>query len=339
MNKILALIVLSFAATSHAEEMTFSFVGNGGNCHGCEWFVAKGEITPDTPDKFVAFADEFTGAGSLAFESSGGDPEAAMALGRLIRERGWGTDRRGTWLKGDTSHETSLCVSECVLAFLGGVQRDVEENFKLSVTGQGNQWVSEDRLRYVLDMGISPEILLIAAALPEGQVYDFSEAELQEYGLDNARKSTDPWHLEPYKEGLVLTTVQRSGPNYTLPVTLFCRADNPSWHIMVVEPGDFSNFIFANDDLFDFQSEIARQRPWFEFGGTRYELDQGDVDFIKKTQNGLTVSLILPDEITNHSEQDLIFSPNLGRVYGGLLEFTISLPSESWMKIAQRNCI
>ena len=52
-----ALLFLS-VSQSIAEEMTFTLSGNGGNCVGCEWVAAEGEITPKTPDKFRQYLSD-----------------------------------------------------------------------------------------------------------------------------------------------------------------------------------------------------------------------------------------------------------------------------------------
>ncbi len=334
-----ALLCGLVATTGHADDMTFYFTGNGGNCHGCEWIEARGEITPDTPARFIAFAETLNGAGGIALDSTGGDPDAAMALGRAIRERDWDTSRREQG--GEFPSRETTCIDACVLAFMGGVGRNVRDDHGLTIGGEtAVQWVSQDVLEYTLEMGVSPDVLMIATRVPAGQTYDVVGEDLTRLGLDNTQKTTDDWYLEPYKEGLVLATKQQFGPTREVPFTLFCRVEDPRLHILVVEPGDFTDTIFPDGSPLNYFSvgDYA-DGPAFTIGEAKYPLDPDDVDFIRQSQTGLTVSVILPDAVIGRPGGALSFTPNLGRVYAGLLEYTIPLPPSSWIEAALRNCI
>lgn len=321
--------------------MTFYFTGNGGNCLGCEWVEAQGEITANTPARFAAFADSFNGAGSIAFDSAGGDPVAAMVLGRLIRERGWGTDRRelGTPSGAEPDRDT-ICRDACLLAFMGGVGRDIDPNISLTVTGVGvGPWISTEVLEYALEMGVSAEVLTIAANVPVGQAYDFDVADHERLGLDNTKLTTDDWYLEPYKAGLVLATKQRYGPDSEVPFTLFCRAEDPRLHILIVEPGDYSNHTFPGGTPLNVSSGPSRYGPMFIMEGERHPLGPDDVEFVRQNETGLTASIRLPETLAIRGGANLSFTPNLGRVYAHVLQFSIPLPPASWITAVRQNCI
>ena len=331
MRARLAALALTLAGPACADEMTFQWVGNGGNCFGCEWVTATGEITANTPAAFRAFADATGGPASLAFDSPGGDANAAMALGRAMREMGWGARRRGTLLSDDTSYETSICLSECVLAFIGGTERGIDPRFGLTVEG-GDDWLAPDRLRYVLDMGASPELLLRAADLAPGTRHVLTEDELTGWAVTNDAATTDPWHLEPYGAGLVLATTQRRGPDYALPITLFCRAKDPRWHVLVAEPGDFSNNGIEADMLAGGTFDSPFDDPDRPIG------IEG-IEFLRKSGTALTASLRLPGDLVGDGGEVLAFRPDLGRVWGPILGFTVTLPSDDWLEVTRANCI
>lgn len=337
--RMIGLSCALLAGAGHADPMTFHFTGNGGNCHGCEWIEAKGEITANTPAQFAEFAGSLNGSGSIALDSTGGDPIAAMALGRAIRERGWGTVRRE--LGGEFPSRATACVDACVLAFMGGARRNAHDDHGLTILGEtAVQWVSQDVLEYTLEMGVSPEILIVATRVPAGHTYDVVGADLTRLRLDNTQKTTDDWHLEPYKEGLVIATTQRYSPDHEMPFTLFCRVDDPRMHILVVEPGDFSNTTFPNGSPLNYFSVGSyADGPTFGIDEERYLLDPDDVDFVRQSDTGLTASMVLPDAVIDGAGKELSFSPNLGRVWAGLLEFRIQLPPASWIESARRNCI
>lgn len=335
-----AAIILALIATAgHAQEMTFYFTGNGGNCLGCEWIEASGEITADTPARFTAFADSLDGGGSLAFDSTGGDPVAAMALGRLIRDRGWGTDRRelGTPSGAEPARDT-ICKDACILAFMGGDNRDIDPSLSVTITGEGPvSWISTEVLEYTLEMGVSAEVLTIAARVAQGQTYDFDAADHERLGLDSTALVTDDWHLEPYKDGLVLATKQRYGPSVEQPFTLFCRAEDPRLHLLVVEPGDFSNITYPGDTVLNVSS--GEFGPRFILDGERYPLGPDDVEFVRQGETNLTASIRLPEALGITGGEDLSFTPNLGRVFGPVLQFSLPLPPENWITAVRQNCI
>ena len=337
-----ATVFFGFLTTAaNAEEMTFYWTGNGGNCLGCEWVEASGEITANTPSRFAAFADALGGSGSLAFHSTGGDLDAAIALGRMIRTKGWDTRRREMGSSTGIPAERTVCVSECVLAFMGGVSRDMNGRFELTIDGaRGIDWVSPMLLDYTLDMGVSAEVLTIADSIAASETYTFSLDEIARLGFDNTFVTVDDWHLEPYKEGLVLATKKRFMPyRREETFTLFCRVDNPRWHVLISIPGDFSSDFYTIETLFDFTRDIAPSGPEFRFGDDAYPVGPSDIEFVRNTKTSLTASFILPDEVTDYAGQELWFYPDLARVWGGILDFTIPLPPAHWIEATRSNCI
>ncbi|WP_373636875.1 hypothetical protein [Yoonia sp. BS5-3] len=335
-----ALICGVFGTASAADEMQFYITGNGGNCWSCEWAEAQGEITADTPARFAAFAAQYDFPWAIALDSTGGDPAAAMALGRLIRENGWDTDRRelGTPSGAEPERKT-VCEDACVLAFMGGVERDIDPGISVTLVGEGAvPWISADVLEYTLEMGISAEVLTTASRVAAGQSYAFDAADHEGLGLDNVDWKTDPWYLEPYKAGLVLATRQYYGVGDGQPFTLFCREDDPRVHILIVEEGDFSNRSFPGGRPLVFSDDPMNSSA-FIMGQDRYPLTEDHVEFLRQEATGLTASFRLPEEVVARAGEEVFFFPNLARVYGPVLQFTIPLPSAEWIAVMRRNCI
>ena len=46
----LAILLMALTKPASAEPMSFTLSGNGGNCDGCEWLAAEGDIVADTAD-------------------------------------------------------------------------------------------------------------------------------------------------------------------------------------------------------------------------------------------------------------------------------------------------
>jgi hypothetical protein len=226
--------------------MTFRTVGTGGaSC--CEWIAADGVITIDTPQVFKEFLASLGKNGptlqeSITFNSPGGDFFAALALGREIRRstRMWtavgrteaeAADQAG----GPQTYRASggVCLSSCVLAFMGGKTRDYHrgagatqqtlafESFALdqpaSVLGRmsadamdGGGLPAPGLLRlamegYATEMGVSPSIVaLMETASQPGGVHVLSQDEADERGMNTPAGARTKWTLSAKRGGLAL---------------------------------------------------------------------------------------------------------------------------------------
>ena len=90
--KIIWFSWVLFASTQLVNAMDFRWAGTGGNCVGCAWIVAEGEITRETPQKFKKFLkEEDPGAFIVVLNSPGGNLFGGIELGRIIRENGFHT--------------------------------------------------------------------------------------------------------------------------------------------------------------------------------------------------------------------------------------------------------
>lgn len=208
--------------------MTFVSASNGGNCIGCEWTAAEGTITAATPAAFDAYAAK-DGCPALHLDSPGGDPAAAMALGRKIREQCVDVEvgrtvpyEDSTLPAGSPKVEDTAsgrCEGACVLAFLGGRSRSAEAGEL--VPGGVPESLKPQVAAYLTEMGGKPELLtrLIAA----GKALD--EKELASLGLANAgEEARTPWQTSAEGKGLIAGMTLKTptnGSGETL--TLFCR--------------------------------------------------------------------------------------------------------------------
>jgi hypothetical protein len=183
--------ILGFSLSSYADEMTFRLVGNGGNCNGCEWIAADGEITKDSPAKLAALMAEGK-YGSVVFNSPGGNLTAGIEMGIAIRKAGYSTDVGKTVPDEYGNHKTEngVCASACAFAFLGGTTRYVEHG-KIGVhqfyDGEAierpddklftaidlsvNQYIEALLMEYVLQMGADYHVVSKAATTSPGDMY------------------------------------------------------------------------------------------------------------------------------------------------------------------------
>lgn len=169
-----------------AAPMTFELLGDGR-------LMATGTITPGTA---ATLAAEVEKRGSyvrtVVLQSPGGSVRDALAMGRLIRTRGFATEVK----------EAGYCASSCPLVFAGGVERRAGARAGIGVhqiyaadrasgsTADGMdtaQRISAECQRYLRDMGIDLEVWMRAMETPRDKLFYFTPPEMQRLML-----TTDP---------------------------------------------------------------------------------------------------------------------------------------------------
>ena len=343
----LGLLLLSVSTVLLADEMTFFLAGNGGNCNGCEWIAAQGEITENTPDRFRRYLDNHGEAHLIILHSEGGNLLAAMELGRLIRATGAATSVGQTLSFDDDFSDYNetvpgVCASACVFALMGGVERWVEDESMVGVhqfySASGEDIDSETvqkvagiSLLYTLRMGIDPSVIVAAGVTSPDGIYWFSTEEIHEFGLDNSSHFIDPWRLKPYAAGLAITTTYHENVRRSVDVTLFCHNTN-RWHLLISEENDY----FANElGKIPFK-EIG---PTISVGRQTFSISPDDVVYEKNSDNRSQLSVALPHGLHLRFGETMTFDPGLARVFSSYLYASVELPEQAWIMAAQRNCV
>ena len=173
-----------------SDSMTFVLAGNGGNCNGCEWVAAQGDITDETPTAFQNFIAENGTPYLIVLNSPGGNLVAGIQLGQMIRDTGATTEIGETVPETDQGLEKwrkilpGICASACAYSFIGGVERFVDREGKLGV----HQFYSTDdssidsktvqslvglTLLHTLRMGVDPRVIVAASVLSQTVATDF----------------------------------------------------------------------------------------------------------------------------------------------------------------------
>lgn len=168
--------------------MTVTLMRGTGGCEPLcpEWLAAEGDITPDTPRLFRKALDALGGAKvPVVLDSRGGDLDAALEIGRMVRSRGLDTaiaavmpigcaprdpkcsaKRRAELPLTGIVFGSGICGFECLLVFAGGTQRFADEvqnaaipaRTLLSTRRKGE--TADALLRYYLaNMAIDPRLL------------------------------------------------------------------------------------------------------------------------------------------------------------------------------------
>lgn len=150
---------------------------------------AEGTIDPGASQRL---ADEIAARGeyvkTVSLNSPGGSVEDAMAMARLLRDKGIGT----------TVADGALCASSCPLIMAGGEVRSAGAKAAVGVhqfyavgsqTPGAAQAMSDAQAttaritRFLTELGIDPALWLHALDTPPRELYYFSGDELKKYRL------------------------------------------------------------------------------------------------------------------------------------------------------------
>ena len=149
----------------------------------------QGTITPGSAE---AFSAEIGRIGEyvkrVELDSPGGSVQDALAMSKLIREKGYETHVSGG----------KLCASSCPIVFSGGAKRNADEAAAIglhqvfSVSEQGlmpgqavsnTQTVTALITRHLQEMDVDPALWLHALDTPPDRLYYLSGEELKKYRL------------------------------------------------------------------------------------------------------------------------------------------------------------
>ncbi|MEP6019143.1 MAG: hypothetical protein ABJ251_11770 [Paracoccaceae bacterium] len=338
-----------------AEPMSFRRSGSGGNCNGCEWIAAQGEITEDTPRVFREFLDQQGSVYHIALNSPGGNLLAGIRLGELIRKTGATTFVSETVQVQESGLEhleemsRGICASSCVFAFMGGVERFVGPDDQLgvhqfyspdsaSLDSEVTQMLAGATLFHTLAMGVDPRVIVAASGTKSDDIYWFDQQDLEEFGLDTSEGRTEPWRLEPYNEGIVLTTSQHDSVRRSVSVTLFCRSNDHQWRVLISEESAHHARQMKSGDFFGFGRKNP-SRPLVSLGSSLVNIHGPNVEFQRISGDFILVSIGLPLNLVDRAKQVLKFDPDFPRVRNALLSVNVELPNSEWLSAARANCI
>jgi hypothetical protein len=177
--------------------MDFVLVQSGNCQETCiQWVSAEGNITADTPKLFRTFLKKL-GSRKLpvVFQSYGGNVDAALSIGRMIRTAGLETTVGRTqlkdcpmldprcqeqivkdgWSAGEVRAGGAYCFSACPFALAGGKVRSaavaaaVGVHQITSVSAKTNAAMGRKLSKYFDEMGVSREVFaMMALATPKG---------------------------------------------------------------------------------------------------------------------------------------------------------------------------
>jgi len=330
--------------------------GNGGNCAGCEWIGIDGSIPPEAGIYLQEFLVKNNLEGvryNINFNSPGGSLIGAIRLGRVIRQLRMDTSVAKTVPYQERWHitEKGQCYSACAYAFLGGVVRSVEpgdygvHQFYSSALLQnpdGKVFTPMDfsvqqattglLLSYVMEMGVSAELVIEANKTLPTDMNILSKQQLTDFKVSFDADHYGPWKIEAHRNGLVAFSRSQDEKRQ---MTIYCVGSRGAELLVTYSDMDAS----AVKNLEEIMSEIKKfsllNRPIL---GASIKIEVAD----KKLQLRVPLS---PDDIeafkTDRDPEGMFtVHPDEPRAFYGAVYENLNLDGLAInVRLAQRNCV
>ncbi|WP_433762614.1 hypothetical protein [Brucella anthropi] len=177
---------------------------------------AFGRIMPGDDERFIEFLakSEVPPRTNVYINSGGGDVEAALNIGRIIRES-WFSTVVGQYLLDPAPGDQFIlprkrlpgqCMSAATLVYLGGRLRFLDTDSKFGVHQFSflvpspenlahSQILSAKIARFVQDMGIGTEFLELSAATPHDRIDLIELEKLEKIGVVTGGQTKTHWSI------------------------------------------------------------------------------------------------------------------------------------------------
>ena len=209
-SAVAAIGALAGCIAAQAAPMTFRTMPVGDGCGSrCSlMIVAEGEITPQTPDDFVAFvrlaSRDPKARGVILLHSQGGRVGASMQLGKLFRSAGTAVI---VGRAGRNGIAPGQCYSACVYALMGAKKRVIPQVSRVGVhrmvaydtPGRGPEdmdryqavFATPDLVKRLSDyagsMGVSRELILTAERVNHDRLRILTPQEIRRWKLGSEK--------------------------------------------------------------------------------------------------------------------------------------------------------
>lgn len=178
------ILIILIAATATADVLMKPLK------NGREYISIEGRIKPDDPKKLNSLLRNW--AGAISLNSEGGDVDAAMQIGRILRN-----ESRDVVIAQD-----AICASACVFILAGAPTRIVFGSVAIhrpfladdTETDSSNQKARYKLIgtaikQYLDEMNVSPSLYEDMIRVPPSRARLLSKSEMENYGLSG----TDPY--------------------------------------------------------------------------------------------------------------------------------------------------
>jgi hypothetical protein len=239
----------SKAAESNGEAPKF-IVSNV--CDGPKCQSTLSYNSPITPANLKAFIDQTvnTAPGTVVLlNSQGGDLSTGIRLGQIIRQKSFNTqvgqvqEQQASNIKIPGS-----CFSSCALAFLGGVQRQLDAKdelgfYALQSTKKPSSKMDEQELikalanidRYLIQMNISSKLLEQMMRSETSGPLLINPTTARAFNIENASKEAlNPWKVQELDNGAVIAVTSEKQNGGKFNITLGLSKNRNSFRLIVI---------------------------------------------------------------------------------------------------------
>lgn len=176
---------------------------------------AVGPIDSGAPQRFIELIENenIPAASTVYFHSSGGNLDAGLALGRIIRENGFWTRIGQQPRNYRQQNESGECYSACALAFLGGIFRFHEGDSRYGVhrfystnynDGEVAQIISAAIVAYIREMGADISLFSLMSSASSDDIRLVSKDVLLELNIVNNGYLPARWTFDSVPQGIYL---------------------------------------------------------------------------------------------------------------------------------------
>lgn len=197
--------------------------------------VADGVISPKSPAAFLKATEGSARQLTVFINGSGSDLTSGMALGKLIRAKGFDTQTgllsmaseknivKTKYIQG----EGGECISACLLAFLGGNARISQPNdvlgfYRLTAGNIANEKrIRAEALDYIALMGANLRTLDYLSSGNAEQIQRIPFAIAKKLNIENRDTASEaPWRIKTTVSGQTLAVVSEKDPSSQSSITL-----------------------------------------------------------------------------------------------------------------------
>jgi hypothetical protein len=331
------------------------YVGNGGNCNGCEWIAIDGNIPAEAGNYLQEFVNKNNFQGihlDIDFNSLGGSLLGAIRLGRIIRKLGMNTSVGKTIPDGQWYRtEKGVCYSACAYAFLGGVRRLAETGEygvhqfytdALLQNPDGKVFTPIDFsiqqattgliLNYVMEMGASAELVIEANKTSPDHMNLLSKQQLVDMKVSFDPEHYGPWRVEAHRNGLVAFSRSQDEKRQ---MTIYCLVSHRAELLLTYTNTDPETLNFLKTTFGQIQKfallkrDVVRATVKLEIAGAtvqlRVPLASDDLDALEKDSDPYGSFSVHQDEPRSH--------------YGAVYENLNLDGLAANVRLARRNCV
>lgn len=248
-------LLCAFSAICQANDVRILPSATAGSASPPEVYLS-GEITDASVSQLSALISARDLKGSIVYlDSAGGDPQAGMNLGDLIRRSNMNTaiGKPGT----SPGHPSpGRCMSACVLTYAGGKFRFVDAASQLGIhrfyrrTAMSSdldvaQVMSAAITTYLIKMGVAPSLFERMVQVGRGQMEILPHADAATLNLVNNGVLPAEWGIEG-KQGQVYLVGRQQTWNGTGKVLMSCAPNQRIRFSALYDAGDNNAFITRN---------------------------------------------------------------------------------------------